>query len=82
MVATIALGSLTSSQADLIRETETARLAELDEDELLGLHARVRRARNKYVGLYRRQGAARVVAKGSRGTARPANRTNAERAEV
>ncbi|HET8989249.1 MAG TPA: hypothetical protein VFN43_12095 [Humibacillus sp.] len=82
MAATIPLGSLTSAQGDLIRETEPARLAELDEDELLDLHARVRRARNKYVGLYRRQGAARVVAKGARGKARPANRTNAERAEV
>ena len=82
MAASIPLGSLTSSQGDLIRETETARLAELDEDELLALHARIRRARNKYVGLYRRQGAARVAAKGARGKARPANRLNAERAEV
>jgi hypothetical protein len=82
MAATIPFGSLTTAQGDLLRETETARLAELDEDELLALHARVRRARNKYVGLYRRQGAARVTAKAARGKARPANRTNAERAEV
>jgi hypothetical protein len=82
MAATTPLGSLTKAQGDLLRETEPARLAELEEDALLELHARVRRARNKYVGLYRRQGAARVVAKGARGKARPANRTNAERAEV
>jgi len=82
MAATIPFGSLTTAQGDLLRETETARLAELDEDELLALHARVRRARNKYVGLYRWQGAARVTAKAARGKARPANRTNAERAEV
>ena len=82
MAATIPFGSLTTAQGDLLRETETARLVELDEDELLALHARVRRARNKYVGLYRRQGAARVTAKAARGKARPANRTNAERAEV
>ena len=81
-MATIALGSLTAAQADLVRETEPDRLAALSEDDLLDLHARVRRARNKHVGLYRRQGAALVERKGARGFARPANRTNAERAEV
>ena len=81
-MATIAIGSLTAPQADLVRETEPDRLAQLSEDDLLDLHARVRRARNKHVGLYRRQGAARVAEKGARGFARPANRTNAERAEV
>jgi len=81
-MATIAIGSLNTAQADLVRETERDRLAALSEDELLALHARVRRARNKHVGLYRRQGAARVAEKGARGFARPANRTNAERAEV
>jgi hypothetical protein len=81
-MATIAIGSLTAAQADLVRETEPDRLAMLSEDDLLDVHARVRRARNKHVGLYRRQGAALVVKKGARGFARPANRTNAERAEV
>src|SRR6478735_4732975 len=74
--------SLTADQADLVRETEPARLAELSEDELIELHQRVRRARTKHVGLYRRQASARVAAKGSRGAARPANRLNADRAEV
>jgi hypothetical protein len=81
-MAAIAIGSLTGGQADLVRETEPARMAALSEDDLLALHARIRRARNKHVGLYRRQGAALVAAKGARGFARPANRTNAERAEV
>ena len=81
-MAAIAIGSLTTAQADLVRETEPGRIAALSEDDLLDLHARVRRARNKHVGLYRRQGAALVAAKGARGYARPANRTNAERAEV
>jgi len=40
--------SLTASQGDLIRETEPARLALLTEDELIELHQRVRRARNKH----------------------------------
>jgi hypothetical protein len=82
MAATIPFGSLTKAQGDLLRETEPARLADLDEDALLDLHARVRRGRNKYVGLYRRQGAARVAAKGARGKAASGNRINAERAEV
>ena len=81
-MAAIAIGSLTTAQADLVRETEPGRMAALSEDDLLDLHARVRRARNKHVGLYRRQGAGLVAAKGARGFARPANRTNAERAEV
>jgi len=74
--------SLTAEQGDLVRETEAARLAELTEDELIELHQRVRRARNKHVGLYRRQAAALVEVKGARGAARPANRLNADRAEV
>src|SRR4051812_13769374 len=74
--------SLTASQGDLLRETEPARLAQLEEDELIELHQRVRRARNKQVGLYRRQASARVATKGARGAARPANRLNADRAEA
>lgn len=74
--------SLTEAQGDLLRETERERLAALDEDELLDLHQRVRRARNKHVGLYRRQASARVATKGGRGVARPANRLNADRAEA
>ena len=34
---------LTSTQADLVRETEPARMDKLDEDALLELHTRVRR---------------------------------------
>ena len=76
------MGFLTEDEADLVRETEVARMAELDEDDLLALHSRVRRARTKYVKLYRRQASARVAAKGARGSARPANRRNADKAEV
>ena len=61
---------LTSTQADLVRETEPARMDKLDEDALLELHTRVRRARSKYVKLYRQTGAARVGLKGARGHAR------------
>jgi hypothetical protein len=76
------VGFLSDDEADLVRETEVERMAQLDEDDLLALHARVRRARTKYVKLYRRQASARVEAKGGRGAARPANRRNADKAEV
>ncbi|MFL6168615.1 MAG: hypothetical protein ACJ711_02990, partial [Ornithinibacter sp.] len=73
---------LTDTQADLVRETEPKRMEKLDEDELLELHTRVRRARSKYVKLYRQTGASRVGLKGARGHARPGNAANAAKAEV
>lgn len=73
---------LTTTQADLVRETEPHRMDELDEDALLELHTRVRRARSKYVKLYRQTGAARVGLKGARGHARPGNAVNGAKAEV
>ncbi len=76
------LSSLSESDLLLVRETAQAELSALDEDGLLDLHARVRRARNKHVGMYRRQASARVPAKGARGKARPANAHNAARAEI
>ena len=66
----------------IVRETAPAALAELDEDELLDLHARVRRARNKHVGQYRRQGGARVQPTGGRGKAHQQNQRARDRAEV
>ncbi len=76
------LNSLTEAEFVLIRETDPAALNELDEDALLDLHRRIRRARNKYVGLYRRKGAAKVSAKGARGAARSANERNGAKAEI
>jgi hypothetical protein len=73
---------LTDTQADLVRETEPQRMEKLDEDELLELHTRVRRARSKYVKLYRQTGASRVGMKGARGHAGPGNAANAAKAEV
>src|SRR5689334_1401677 len=49
------LNSLAEAELLLIRETERDQLADLDEDALVELHTRVRRARNKYVKLYRRE---------------------------
>jgi hypothetical protein len=79
---TALLNSLTETEMALIRETEPARLADLDEDGIAALHTRIRRARDKYVKLYRREASARVVEIGARGQARPKNRRNAQKAEV
>ena len=76
------IGSLGESELAVMRATEPAALAELTEDDLIDLHTRVRRARNKYTGQYRRQASARVGEAGARGAARPRNRRAADRAEV
>ena len=69
------IGSLREDELLLVRETEPAAMEELDEDALLELHTRVRRARTKYTKLYRRQAAARVPT--SAAAARPVRRTAA-----
>ena len=76
------LASLTDAERLLVGETAPAALADLDEDDVVELHARIRRARNKYVGQYRRGASARVSAKGGRGKARPANQRAALKAEA
>ncbi|MCB0940056.1 MAG: hypothetical protein KDB72_07445 [Mycobacterium sp.] len=76
------LSSLTEKEYLLIRQTATDALAGLDEDALIDLHDKVRRARKKYVTLYRRKGAAKVGAKGARGAARSANERNGAKAEI
>lgn len=73
---------LKRSELDLIREVEPDRMSKLDEGELLALHKRVRRARNKHVGNYRRKGAKRVSEVGGRGAARPGNKKSLLRAEA
>ena len=59
------------SEQDLIRELVPARLEALDEEELLALHRRVRRARNKHTKNYRRKAAASVAEEAGRGAAHP-----------
>ena len=46
-------------------ETQPARLRQLDEDELVDLHTRVRRARTKFVTLHRRESGAQVGGDGA-----------------
>lgn len=62
---------LKDDELDLVRELEPKRLKALDEDELLDLHRRVRRARNKQVKNYRRKAAQNVKEVGGRGKAGP-----------
>ncbi len=75
------LAVLTDAERLLVAETERDSLAALDEDAAIELETRIRRARNKYVGQYRRGASARVAERGGRGAARPENtraRTKAE----
>lgn len=72
------------SEADkkLVLEAEPKRLKALDEDQLIDLHARVRRARNRHVKLYRREAGAQVSTDRARALASKKSRRNAARAEV
>lgn len=79
---TALLSSLTETELLLVRETDQVRLAGLDEDALVELHLRIRRARDKHVKVYRRQAAALVGEVGGRGKARPKNTRNRAKAEV
>jgi hypothetical protein len=65
-----------------VLETEPKALRSLDEDELIELHARVRRARTKHATNYRRGAAGQVGKDRSRGAASKKNRRDAARAEV
>ena len=76
------VNSLTERESALMRETEPERLAALDEDALVELHTRVRRARDRQVKIYRRQAAALVPESGARGTAYPKNTRNRAKTEV
>jgi hypothetical protein len=76
------LAALSDADRLQVAQTERAALDGLDEDEVLELHGRIRRARTKYAGQYRRTASQRVVEHGARGTARPQNQHAATRAEA
>ncbi len=76
------LSALNDPERRLVAETERAALDGLDEDEVVSLHARIRRARDKYTGQYRRGASARVAEHGGRGMARPQNQRAALKAEA
>ena len=74
--------SLTEKERALVAETQPARLRQLDEDELVDLHARVRRARTKFVTLHRRESGAQVIEADSRGLVNAGPRRSASKAEI
>lgn len=76
------IAALNEQERLLVADTERDALGALDEDDVLALHARIRSARNKYTGQYRRAASARVAEKGSRGKARPENKQAALKAEA
>ena len=57
------LNSLSEGEHVLILETKKDRMEELGEDDLIDLHTRIRRARNKYTKIYRRAGSVKVSEK-------------------
>ena len=75
------LNSMTDAERRLVAETEPAVLAPLDEDQLLDLLSRIRRARTKYVKNYRRAAGARAGSR-SRGTAYAENQRHRDKAEI
>jgi hypothetical protein len=76
------LAVLNDAERLLVAQTERAELAALDEDAAIELEGRIRRARNKYVGQYRRGASAAVSEHGGRGQARPENKRAAMKAEA
>ncbi len=74
--------SLTEKERALVAETQPARLRELDEDDLVELHTRVRRARTKFVTLHRRETGAQVIEAGARGLVNAGPRRSASKAEI
>jgi hypothetical protein len=74
--------TLTATEEQLIEEVKREHLSTLDEDELVELHGRVRRARSKYVKLYRRGAADQVRKDGSRASASAKHARAAIKAEV
>jgi hypothetical protein len=76
------LAVLNDAERLLVAQTGRAELAELDEDGAIELEGRIRRARNKYVGQYRRAASAAVPEHGGRGKARPENKRAAMKAEA
>jgi hypothetical protein len=73
---------LNETEKGLLRAAERPALVDLDEEELLALHDRIRRARNKYSTLYRRRASARVARDQSRGRAHETNARTVVKAEA
>ncbi len=73
---------LNDSEKALLRLVESSSLARLDEDEIIDLHTRVRRARNKYSTLYRRRASSQVKKDTDRAKAHAQHARTAAKAEA
>jgi hypothetical protein len=73
---------LTDSEKELVLAARPKQLRKLDEDELIELHQRMRRARNKYAKLHRRRSAGQVRADRSRSKASKKHARVAAKAEI
>jgi hypothetical protein len=73
---------LNESEKALLRSAEPSRLARLDEDALVDLHTRVRRARTKYATLYRRRAGSQVRKDADRAKAHAQHARTAAKAEA
>jgi hypothetical protein len=73
---------MSSAEQRVVAQASPEAMAGLDEEELLELLARIRRARSKYVTTYRRNAAGAVVKRGGRGFAYPKNQRDRDKAEV
>jgi len=73
---------MTEAEQRLVAETARDAMTDLDEEELLELHSRIRRARSKYVSKYRRTASGAVVKRGGRGFSYPKNQRDRDKAEV
>jgi len=72
----------TSKEQTILVATERARLVDMSEDELDDLLTLVRRARNKYTKLYRRQSSDLVGASSSRAGTSTSNQRTKRKAEI
>jgi hypothetical protein len=73
---------LTDSEKELVLAARPKQLRKLDEDELIDLHKRMRRARNKYAKLHRRRAAEQVKGDRARGKAAKRHARVAAKAEI
>lgn len=73
---------LSQSEKELVLAARPKQLRKLDEDELIDLHKRMRRARKKYAKLHRRRASEQVGKDGSRSKASKRHAKVAAKAEI
>lgn len=76
------LNSLTNAERRFVAETSSDALGGLDEEQILELHGRARRMRDKYVKNYRRAAGGAVAGRGGRGLSYAENQRDRGKAEV